>query len=388
MEISMNKLKKIKLKVLADILEKKDNYNDKLAKYNERFRIAKEGYAIKPLKTYEKEISVCERMIARDTEYRNKLDFYICTDILIEIMVEMGMNDENRGRWSFEYSPTSYIKTIMNLSEAFKHEENKLIEHLNELERLYYDELKGIGYYFCENCDTVHKGRKALDNCECFEKTGDYEDEDYEDEDYENYELGHQDKAVAMLKYTEDLKSLLKMYRTTVLDIDCNEKEVRATLEENKRQRPSKEEVLFNSDDEDKHLTKIERCFEKKDYIRLHFEYQYLVEYYYECSKFDEKHLDKCLEYCLKDFENLDDLDRVSEAEYRERATRSGREIKPGEKIFSGNLKTANRALQIYKIRKDYDKAIKLCDFLISRKRTEFQNRLESFEKKKASQIS
>ena len=143
-------------------------------------------------------------------------------------------------------------------------------------------------------------------------------------------------------------------------------------LEPVKKEGNPKKDLVFNTNQEKLILKQLSDS--KNDLVKKHFVYLQLEDFYYKYWELNQKYLDACIDYCLRDIDSLKEMEQLYIAQEIELLTESSsllgtrkmetdkevREIKT--KGFIGRVPSFNRLSIIYENQKDYDKALEVYD--------------------------
>ena len=141
-------------------------------------------------------------------------------------------------------------------------------------------------------------------------------------------------------------------------------------VNENKITKPKKE-LVFSKKEERNLLMSADH--ENNDPIALHFVYMQLQDFYYKYRSLEQRYLNQCINFCLKDIDSFDSLNKAwiqrekkelkrmisSSLSNPEDIRRQEFEI---EKGFHYRIPAFKRLAIIYEQKKQYDDAIKICE--------------------------
>lgn len=158
------------------------------------------------------------------------------------------------------------------------------------------------------------------------------------------------------------------------------------SLKEEKTEKPLKVLPDFNVKEEEDLLNAIEKA--RDDFVQKHFLYISIQDFYYKYRDLDEKYLLLCIDYCMKDIQNLYEMENQyiqnEISREKEYAKILGKQFtkKEEEKIiatgFIGRIPAFSRLAIIYEKQKKYEKAIEICDIAI-----EFKHEAEEYSQRK-----
>jgi hypothetical protein len=148
--------------------------------------------------------------------------------------------------------------------------------------------------------------------------------------------------------------------------------------EESKDIKPTKKELIFDSNREKELLTNLNSS---NSFVDKHFAYMNIHEFYYKHRDLDEKYLDKCVEYCWMDINDLDKMNAEYISQRKSEIQESLLNLKglpeentnflKQEKIdiekygFKGRIISFERLAIYYEKIKDTEEAINVCDLAI-----------------------
>ena len=143
-----------------------------------------------------------------------------------------------------------------------------------------------------------------------------------------------------------------------------------------KKETTLKKDLVFNTSQEKMILKQLSDS--KKDLVKRHFVYLQLEDFYYKYRELDQKYLEACIDYCLRDIDSLkemeqqfieQEIERLSEysslvGARKDDCNKEVMDIKA--KGFIGSIPSFNRLAIIYEKRKDYNKVIEIYDKAIA----------------------
>lgn len=152
-----------------------------------------------------------------------------------------------------------------------------------------------------------------------------------------------------------------------------------------------RKKLEFDYQEEARLLDELERT--KRNAIDRHFTYNALIDFYYKYREVNQDYLNKCLEYCELDINNLDKLNEqyVKEKIKGLNILKNNYDKKDYEmevkrvydQKFPGVIPAFKRSVIIYEKKKDYNKALEIVKYAISYY-TEIKMPTDDFEKRLA----
>lgn len=127
--------------------------------------------------------------------------------------------------------------------------------------------------------------------------------------------------------------------------------------------------IIFDQTEERRLLKELAK--NKKDPVDRHFTYIQLQDFYYKYRDLDPKYLNECMAFCFKDIELLKELhesyvsqrikDEMRLLDFRSKEESDRNIDKIVKEKFQGKIPAFNRLAIIYEKKKDYEKAIEIC---------------------------
>ncbi|MGC8771784.1 MAG: TerB N-terminal domain-containing protein [Brevinematia bacterium] len=169
----------------------------------------------------------------------------------------------------------------------------------------------------------------------------------------------------------KEIYTLLEITHNKVKNFLSERRKAGKPIPEKKELKPEKI-LTFDTAQEASLLKQLEKA---KDAVQRHFIYIYLQDFYYKYRTLDNKYLEKCKEYCLKDINSLDEMfneyiqreaDKMKNIYDEEEVDKRIKKIK--EEGFPGYIPAFSRLAIIYEKEGNIEKAIEVCKQVIESK--------------------
>lgn len=199
---------------------------------------------------------------------------------------------------------------------------------------------------------------------------------------FANTSLAEQSVPVPMLAKCFKLKKvffdlLQDTHESTKEKIADLRKKGTLIVNDTQNKKSPKKEIIFDSKKESELLNQLSEA--ESDFVKRHFAFLMLEDFYYKYRELDRKYLEKCKEYCIKDISSLTEMEEEFILQEIEMAKYTGESVEKIRKTgFIGRIPSFSRLIIIYEKEKDYENAIKICDKAIS-----FKHEADTYRERK-----